>query len=94
MTVEFKATNKELLEEALKQLGLNYIVYGGRVSVGSIDIYLDRQKVRFNADSTVQTKTVNEIKQQYSMAAIMKAAKKKKWIMKVTGKNKMQAKKW
>jgi hypothetical protein len=92
VSVEFKAQHKDLLIQALNEVGLEFRVSENRIVVaGEIKIDLDRQEVRC---PEVLRGTVNEIKRKYSEVVLKKVAGKKRWSVKNTGTNKFQLRKW
>lgn len=92
VSVEFKAAHKDLLLEALKQLGLSARVSGNTLYVqGGIEINLDEQRITCPRQ---QQGLVNRIKQKYSEVVLKKVAEKKKWTVASKGVNKFQLRKW
>ena len=76
IAVEFKASNFNLLEEAIKELGWNYSRGKNQVTVhtsyGSFTIV--NNQVRMNQDLT---NTVNQLKKKYSELVVKSQFKKK-----------------
>lgn len=92
VSVEFKAAHKDLLLEALKELGLSVRVSGSVLYIqGGVEIDLDRQRI--TCPERMQG-IVNRIKQKYSEVVLKKVAAKKKWTVKSKGTNKFQLRKW
>ena len=92
VSVEFKAAHRDLLLQALKELGLSYREDENTIYVGGgIQIDLARQQVRCASE---RRDLVNQIKQQYSAVVLKRVAEKKKWSVSASGKNKFKLKKW
>lgn len=92
MSVQFKAAHKEILIEALKELGWAYREEEGIIYLdGRIMIDLKKEQIKCPQDAFSK---VNELKRKYSEVTIKKVAAKKKWSLRVTEKNKFQIRKW
>lgn len=91
VSVEFKAAHRDLLLQALKEMGWSYRERGSVVLVGDVEIDLERQRVRCPQSSMA---SVNKLKQKYSEVTLKKVAEKKKWSVVATGKNKFKLRKW
>jgi hypothetical protein len=92
VSVEFKAAHRDLLLQALDELGWGHREEGRTIYVsGGLEISLDGQQVR--CPKGMQSR-VNAIKQKYSEVVLKKVAAKKKWSVKAKGQNKFTLKKW
>ena len=93
ISIEFKARNQELLTEVLKQMKLNYSVDGKVVTIrygsSSIRVDLENEKVSF-LETAPNARLINSIRVEYSKAAVLKAAKLRKWAVRKQGENKFQ----
>jgi len=74
MSVDINATNRDLLETAIKSLGLPYERNGNDFYVAGFSITGNQAILQ-----TGQQKTLNTIKRQYSKESIKKVAKAKGW---------------
>jgi len=82
-SVEFKATNINILISALKSLQWDYDINDNIVYIGSsLRINLDTQKAETNNQDLV-----NRLKRQYSKESVKIAAKKKGWILQKKSEN-------
>lgn len=80
MTVEFQARNINLLEEAIKSLGLAYHRSSKIINVSSnLTIDLENQTATTNSSNA---NLINRIKREYSTKVLEKVAKRKRWVMK------------
>ena len=75
MSVDINATNRDLLETAIKSLGLAYERAGNDFYVDGFSITEDQAILR----SDQQYGTLNAIKRAYSKESIKKVAKAKGW---------------
>jgi hypothetical protein len=92
MTVEFKAKNKTILLEALKNLNLfaQEDRTGDLIFVESSDVIIDLKNQKVECRKSAFS-LVNKIKVEYSKIAIFKAAKLRKWAVRMQqDKNKFQ----
>jgi hypothetical protein len=91
-TVEFKADNRDMLEEALKATGLNYTRYGSRFTVyssgGTINLGEGTEASLRGNNTRGLTADLNAIKRAYSGQILQKAAKKNRWVTKFTDEKK------
>lgn len=76
VSVEFKAENKTILEEAARLLKWSYRLQGAYAQVGPVIVYFDRQQARARRQGDI-----NLLKQAYTQAAVKTAAKKKGWTL-------------
>ena len=90
-SVEFKASNRELVEAMLtandyrfRRSGNVFVMYAGTTKID-----LDSGKIE-----TTNPDFANKIKRQYSEHILKVAAKKKKWVLKKKASGKFVAKKW
>jgi len=74
MSVDINATNRDLLEAAIKSLGLPYERSGVNFYVAGFSITGNQAILQ-----TGQQDTLNQIKQAYSKEAVKKVAKAKGW---------------
>lgn len=72
MSVDLIASNRDLLEQALKSLGYRYYRYGNDFEMGTMGI-------KGNKIYSEDMDKVNEIRRAYSIEVIKVVAKKKKW---------------
>ena len=90
MSVRFQAKHRKLLEQAIEALGWSWesIAGGVRVRVSLWDAFpidLVAQKADITQD---QQSMLNQLKQQYSKQALMRAAKLRGWQFKQQGQTK------
>ena len=80
MNVDLIASDRDLLEQALKTLGYRYYRYGNDFEMGNMGI--KGNKIYGN-----DMDRVNAIRRQYSIETVKKIAKAKKWVgaWKMTG---------
>ena len=93
MKVEFQAKNESLLIEVLNAMGLKYSKIKNTIRIHfaneTVDINLEKQTVEcLQTYDNVQL--VNRLRVEYSKAAVMKAAKLRKWAVRIQGQNKFQ----
>jgi hypothetical protein len=78
ISVELKAADRDLLEQAIKSLGLSYVRSGS-----SLRVYTAAGVIAITADAATATEqdlpTVNRIRQQYSREVVNSAARKFRW---------------
>lgn len=94
VSVKFNAVNTELIIETLERMNLNPNLSNNKLkiltNIGTFN--LDTGEVE---TESWNVSAVNEFKVEYSKTALMKAAKKNKWIVKKrSGANQFVAKKW
>ena len=78
VSVEFKASNEKILQEAAKALSWGFSKFsmnGTTVQVGRVIIHLDQQTAEGRQDE------INALKRAYSTAAVKAAAKAKGWTL-------------
>lgn len=93
-SVEFKASNADLIKQMLATNGYKFNHSGSTINVGvayyeTLAIHLDRQEIETTSQSLA-----NEIKRKYSEHILKIAAKKKQWVLKKKANNKFTAKRW
>jgi len=77
ISVEFKAENRDLLEDAVKSLGWSFRKLGNGVyQVNDMTLDLNQGKAEIG---TNQQSNLNRLKVAYSQAAVRKVAKQKGW---------------
>ena len=84
IAVELIATDRDLLEQALKELGYQYTRIGNDFLFHSSNVSIQGNKLI--GDGLGQ---LNAIKRQYSIEVVKQVAKKKSWVgaWRMTGKN-------
>ena len=87
ISVEFKAKHKEVLKQALKNLGYSFRENKDRIYTNYFEFDLKNQKVIMEADFQSD---LNKVKQEYSAVAIEAIAKKRRWASKRINQNQFQ----
>ena len=89
VTVEFKAQNVDMLEQALKASQMTYKRNGNYFTIynGIVNIDVDAQAVSYSAGNE---SFVNRIKVAYSTEVVKAVAAKKNWILKQNANNKQE----
>ena len=95
MTVEFKARNIKILQQALRELKISFNTYKDkrisfRYQGNSYNIDLESQSITFEGRNKEGWEFVNKLKQTYTSVAIKEAAKKNKWAVRKLKQNKFQ----
>lgn len=95
MSVEFKARNFKLLQQALTELKISFSCYKDeRISFrhqgNSYNINLKTQTVTFEGNNKAGWEFVNKLKRTYSTVVVKEAAKKNKWSVRNLKQNKFQ----
>jgi hypothetical protein len=95
ISIQFQVKNRELLEKALDACNLTYWKrHSSNNVIEEIRFRIKLDNGIVEMDRNPETLTlVNKLKREYSIAAIQKAAKMKKWIVKQNG-NKMELKRY
>ncbi len=93
VSVEFKVRNIEVLKVALTQMGMDPVVWGNgsSVSVQGLLFDLDNEKVQV---SSGYINKLAEVKRQYAMVVVEEVARKKRWVVKNKGKNKLELRRY
>ena len=92
VSVEFKAKYINILRDAAKLLQWSFNERGDNVvSVNGMLIDLTSEQARI---ADYRQDDLNKLKRTYSIAAVKELAKKKKWVAKVKGVNKIQLRRY
>jgi len=76
MSVKIEAADRDLLEAAIKRLGLSYIRDGNDFSIKGISITRSQAWL----ESPAYQDKLNEIKRAYSQQVVHKTMMQKKWV--------------
>jgi len=96
ISVEFKVNNRKWLEAALKECGFTYWKTHSRGNViedVTFRIKLDTGVVEMDRNPNTAYK-VNQLKQAYTKQAVMEAARKHKWAVKMNSTSKMELRRY
>lgn len=91
VSVRFKVAHKDLLLQALRELGWSYTERGNLIHVGDVTIDLEGERVECPKSSL---SGVNKLRQKYSEVVLKKVAAKRKWGLREVGTNKFKLRRW
>lgn len=74
ISVGLKASNRDLLEQALKSLGYSYQRLGNDFRIGSLTT------IKGDTITGVDINHINSIRRQYSIETVKQTAKKRGWV--------------
>ncbi|MBW8001793.1 MAG: hypothetical protein FVQ80_07185 [Planctomycetes bacterium] len=92
ISVEFKVGNIDYLKKALTDLNINYSSHDNTIiNTRGILFKLEEGQVETQA---LYIGELNKIKRQYSKVVVEDVAKKKRWVIKNKGQNKMELRRY